>query len=110
MEIAEIDEQVNAACLDTFGEPVVFFVGGKSRPARAIYEMPIIEIEAGSVPIETPSPLLLMPLQDLQAIGAKVGDLVEVRGRRYQLLEGADDPIVDAGGMAAIPIRPPPAG
>lgn len=108
MGVAQLDELVNSAGLATFGEPVVFFVGGRARPANAVFEIQTVETSIGMAPVIVQEPVLLMREADLLAIGAKGGDEVDVRGRRHQLLEGTGDPIVDAGGMARIPIRPGP--
>lgn len=109
MGVAQLDELVNAAGLATFGEPVVFHVDGQDKPAQAVYEVPMVESEAGGVPVTIPAPQLLLRKADLTTLGAKLGHHVTVRGRRYRLLEGHDDPIEDVGGMAHVPLVIDPA-
>lgn len=104
MSVADLDALVNDA-MDVFREEVVFAVRGASVSSRAEV---ILESEADSVgtsPIDAVATGLEIPLAELRRVGARAGGFVTVRGVKYTLLEDADDPVVDAGGMARISIR-----
>lgn len=105
MGVAELDALVNRASVETFGEPVTFRVGGRDVPARAVFELRPDEAELGAAPLDSLLPSLLMPIAALRATGARNGDMVTVRGVRYTLIDGMDDPVTDAGGMARIQLR-----
>ncbi len=108
MGVAQLDELVNAAGLATFGEPVVFHVSAVQKPAQAIFQVPLVETEAGGVPITAPQPEVVLRKADLVTLAAKVGDFVTVRGKRYRLLAGYTDPVEDVGGMAHVPVASDP--
>lgn len=101
MSIADLDAELNQACMDEFGEEVNFETGG---PAVARFLLPGQKDEFGA-PIDHRLPALEMPFTELQRLGAKEGSTVIVRGKTYTLMNGVDDDIVDAGGMAHIELR-----
>jgi hypothetical protein len=105
VDVSELDSILNAGCLATFGEAVTFTVGGTTRSARAVFELPVETEDLGLAPVQRPLPALLMPLDALRTVAAREGDTVLVRGVRYTLMDGVDDPLADAGGMARIAIR-----
>lgn len=90
MAIADLDAELNQACMEEFGEEVIFETGDRD--------------EFGA-PIEQRVPGLELPFAELQRIGAKEGDRVIVRGKTYTLMNGVNDDVVDAGGMAHILLR-----
>lgn len=101
MAIADLDAELNQACMEEFGEEVIFETGG-----RAVARFLLLgERDEFGVPIEQRVPGLELPFAELQRIGAKEGDRVIVRGKTYTLMNGVNDDVVDAGGMAHILLR-----
>lgn len=101
MTVDEMDALANGAAIATFGEAVTFSQGGASR---AVFELRSESAEQLG-PVNRPSPSLLISLQELTRLGAREGSTVIVRGVTYTLMNGVDDPIVDAGGMVRLELR-----
>lgn len=96
MSLADLDAELNAACMAEFGEEVTFETGG---PAVARFLLPG-QVDEFGVPVKNQRPALELPFSELQRLGAKEGSKVIVRGVTYTLIDGVDDDVVDAGGMA----------
>lgn len=103
MEVAEMDALVNGASIDSFGEAAVFDQGGESR---VIFYDVLTAIELGLASVDAPTPVISLPMSELQRLGATEGSIVTVRGVVYTLMEGATDPVADFGGMAHLRLRP----
>jgi hypothetical protein len=102
VDVAAMDARLNRAVGRAFSEAVEFAEGGASR---ATYFDPREAADLGLARIDGTTPVIALPLTELQRLGAREGTTVVVRGATYTLMAGVDEPVTDAGGMAFLPIR-----
>jgi hypothetical protein len=92
---------LNAACLSTFAETVLFKLMGGDVPLQAVFDIERPKDDIGAAPFSNDYYTLELLQSDINANGIALRDTVTVRGVDYQILEIADD----TAGMAMLKIR-----